>query len=117
MRKFWGNNARTVTNVVFGPDEISIETQERLARLTNPASPQSQGTAMHRFQGDAGYGTNRFEGALPNALQDFRGAATPLAHPDSAQLGYGLGGVSGGGALPYTSLPGTDGSLAAMSGG
>jgi hypothetical protein len=115
MRRFWRGNGQTVTSVVFGPDEMSVETQERLTRLTNPAGPQSQGTAMHRFQGDAGYGENRFAGALPHALQDFRGAAVPLAHPESAQLGYGLGGVSGGGAMPYTSLPGIDGSLAAMS--
>jgi len=116
MRKFWRSNDETVPIIVFGPDEVSVETQERLTRLTNPASPQSQGTAMHHYQGDAGYGTNRYEGALPMALQDFRGAATPVANPDSAQLGYGLGGVSGAGALPYTTTPGIDGSLAAMSG-
>lgn len=116
MRKFWRSNDQTIPIVVFGPDEVSVETQERLTRLTNPASPQSQGTAEHKFQGDAGYGVNRYEGALPMALQDFRGAATPVSHPETAQLGYGLGGVSGAGALPYTTTPGIDGSLAAMSG-
>jgi hypothetical protein len=115
LRRWWRGNAQTITSVVFGTDELSAETQGRLARLTNPASPQCQGTHMYWFQGDRGF-SNRFGGALPNPLQDFRGAASPIAKPDSIQTGTGLSGSSSASSLPYTNLPGIDGSLATMSG-
>jgi hypothetical protein len=116
-RRGWGANTRVVPAVVAEPDGYSIDLQRALVRFSNPAAPAQMGVGNEMYAGLSGYGVNAWGGQLPYVVQDFRGAANPIAHPKTATLGYGLSGSGVGGSLPYTDLSGVvDPSLAAMSG-
>lgn len=116
-RRGWRANTRVVAAVIAPPDDASIDLQNELVRYTNPAAPAQMGVGNQMYAGLPGYGVNAWNGQVPYTVQDFRGAATPVAHPQAAQVGYGLSGVGVASALPYTELPGVDPSLVAMSGG
>lgn len=92
------NNARVVTGVEFVPDAQSVALASSMAIANNTFSPMAAGIHSHGtargYTGDPGYGVNRFAGET-GPLQNFGGAARPVAHPDSYRLGMG-------GSLPNT---------------
>lgn len=109
-------NAQIVPQVVFGEDPIGSRWSRMLARFTLPFSPHTQGTQTRVWMGLAGYGLNgnRMTGAVPYAVQEFRGVGRAVSSPSSVSVGLS-GGVSGGNGLPYTSMGNIDPSIALMS--
>ena len=112
------DNARTRTEVYYVPDPFSIQAAS-LGMATNTNSPMSAGGGQRtgRFTGDAGYGVNRWSGAMAYLLgtkQQQGPLAAPVLSPLSQRVGLGAG-VSGQPGLPSSGQDnsGTD-SLARM---
>lgn len=98
-------NGRVVTSIEFGADRQSIALAGSMAIATNPFSPMAAGvhapaTQARGFSGDPGYGVNRYGNDL-GPMQQFYGAARPIAQPVSMRLGFGAG-VSGQPGMPGT---------------
>lgn len=104
--------------VVAGPSRQSISVAGSMAAATNTASPMSaglHGNGQLGYNGDPGYGVNRFSGRVAYEVQRFYSAVRTAAQPSNRRVGIGAG-VSGQPGMPSTGGANpTDAPLAWMS--
>ena len=90
--------------IVAGPSRQALSIAGSMAAATNTASPMSaglHGNGQMGFNGDAGYGVNRFTGRLTYEVQRFYSAVRTAAQPVDLRVGIGAG-VSGQPGMPNT---------------
>lgn len=104
--------------VVAGPSRQAISVAGSMATATNTISPMSaglHGNGQVGFNGDPGYGVNRFTGRVAYEVQRFYSAVRTAAQPVDLRLGIGAG-VAGQPGMPSTgTVNPTDAPLAWMS--